>query len=410
MAVVDAFFSLPRGGAEIGGVLLGAWDGQRLAVTGYAALDCEHAFGPSFTLSPRDEARLADLLAAPRTGGLRPVGWYHSHTRSEIFLSDADLEIHRRFFPEPWQVALVVKPHTFQPTRAGFFFRDGAGMHGASSYKEFVLTPLMVQPAPSGPPPIAGRIEPVAPAAPEPALEPVPGPAPFGHSSPQKTAQPDPPAAPLPKFLEQPPTRSRRWLKLAAALLVLAALGAAGYAMRVLWLPPALAMWQRHTTAAVSPAPPSVGLNTLDTGGQLQIHWNRDSPAVQQAASGVLRIEGGPSAEEMPLDKPHLLSGAFTFQRQSERVDVSLQLNQADGRVSREVTTFVGKLPERKPVEDAAAQEQRESLSKQVAKMRSDLNAEIAGNAKLRKTVDQLSKQLRDQQRSRLLNQAPEKK
>jgi hypothetical protein len=42
--------------------------------------------------------------------------------------------------------------------------------------------------------------------------------------------------------------------------------------------------------------------------------------------------------------------------------------------------------------------------------MRSDLNAEIASNAKLRKTVDQLSKQLRDQQRSRLLNQAPEKK
>src|SRR5580700_909524 len=135
LAVVDAFFSLPRGGAEIGGVLFGSWDGKRLAITGYAALDCEHAFGPAFTLSPDDEARLANLLASPVRDGLQPVGWYHSHTRSEIFLSDADQEIHRRFFPEPWQVALVLRPHTYHPTRAGFFFRgaDG-GIRAETSY------------------------------------------------------------------------------------------------------------------------------------------------------------------------------------------------------------------------------------------------------------------------------------
>ena len=71
-----------------------------------------------------------ELLASPKRsrGGLRPVGWYHSHTRSEIFFSDADLEIHKHFFPEPWQVALVMKPHTFQPTRAGFFFREADGV------------------------------------------------------------------------------------------------------------------------------------------------------------------------------------------------------------------------------------------------------------------------------------------
>ena len=65
------------------------------------------------------------------------MGWYHSHTRSEIFLSDADLEIHRRFFPEPWQVALVMKPHTFQPTRIGFFFREADGsVQAERSYRE----------------------------------------------------------------------------------------------------------------------------------------------------------------------------------------------------------------------------------------------------------------------------------
>src|SRR5688500_10496070 len=128
LGVIDAFFSLPRGGAEIGGILLGSYEKDRLTILGSVALDCEHAFGPSFVLSPQDLAKLEQQLAGlPRSGDARPVGWYHSHTRSEIFLSDADLEVYRRFFPEPWQVALVLRPHTLDPARAGFFFREADG-------------------------------------------------------------------------------------------------------------------------------------------------------------------------------------------------------------------------------------------------------------------------------------------
>src|SRR5947209_186095 len=100
LAVMDAFFSLPRGGAEIGGVLPGKHSADRVMVLDYLPLECEHAFGPSFNLSPPDEGRLTELLAQARAGQLEAVGWYHSHTRSEIFLSDADQAIHRRFFPE----------------------------------------------------------------------------------------------------------------------------------------------------------------------------------------------------------------------------------------------------------------------------------------------------------------------
>src|ERR1043165_9557971 len=105
LTVTDAFFSLPRGGAEIGGILLGRHENGRLTVVDSMALDCEHAFGASFVLSPRDHARLGELIASAKANpGSHPVGWYHSHTRSEIFLSDADQEIHNRLFPEPWQV------------------------------------------------------------------------------------------------------------------------------------------------------------------------------------------------------------------------------------------------------------------------------------------------------------------
>jgi proteasome lid subunit RPN8/RPN11 len=406
LAVVDAFFSLPRGGAEIGGVLFGKWNNERLTITDYAALDCEHAFGPSFTLSPRDETRLSELLAASNGNALRPVGWYHSHTRSEIFLSDADREIHRRFFPEPWQVALVLKPHTFLPTRAGFFFRErDGGIRAEASYQEFALTPLQVKPAPSGAP-MAVEPEPMPPA---------PVPIEVPQSAPPEplatAAAEEPVQAPIPKFLDQPEPPSRRWLKVAVALLAGFGLGADLYAKRDIWLPPLLAMVHQQKAPPAAPPPPALGLNTLDSDGQLQIRWNSNSAAVQQASHGVLSINvEGQALQEIPLDKAHLQSGAFTFGRQTERVDVSLATTQADGNTRREVTTFMGKLPDKRPVVDPAVQQQRDNLAKQVAKMQADLDEEIARNSKLRKTVDQLSKQLREQQRSRLLNQAPDKK
>lgn len=153
LAVVDAFFSLPRGGAEIGGILLGRIEDNKVQILDYAPIECEHAFGPAFTLSPADQAKLAELLRQSFPGALRPVGWYHSHTRSEISLCEADLDIHNRYFPERWQVALVLRPSTLQPTQAGFFFREPDGsIHSQRSYQEFVVEPLPIQqiPAASG--------------------------------------------------------------------------------------------------------------------------------------------------------------------------------------------------------------------------------------------------------------------
>ena len=51
------------------------------------------------------------------------VGWYHTHPGLDIFLSEWDLAIHRNFFRQPWQVALVIDPHKF----AGGFFVWGEG-------------------------------------------------------------------------------------------------------------------------------------------------------------------------------------------------------------------------------------------------------------------------------------------
>ncbi len=50
------------------------------------------------------------------------VGWYHTHPGWTIFLSDWDLFIHRNFFKQPWQIALVLDPSL---DRAGFFVWKG---------------------------------------------------------------------------------------------------------------------------------------------------------------------------------------------------------------------------------------------------------------------------------------------
>jgi hypothetical protein len=145
-AAIEGFNKLPHGGIEIGGVLFGARDGERVSVLDSQALACEYALGPSFSLSEKDQAELLHLLEQarrdPKLDGLIPVGWYHAHTRSEICLTDRDLSLHNRFFPEPWQIALVVRPANFAPTRAGFFFREANGrIRADQSYLEFTISP-----------------------------------------------------------------------------------------------------------------------------------------------------------------------------------------------------------------------------------------------------------------------------
>jgi proteasome lid subunit RPN8/RPN11 len=144
--VVDGFHKLPRGGLEVGGVLFGQRSGNVVRILTSRPLACEHAAGPSFVLSEKDEAALRQLAESaatdPLLAGMTAVGWFHSHTRSGISLSQEDVGIWNRHFPEPWQVALVLHPEKLKPTRAGLFFREaGVVARGESSHLEFEVEP-----------------------------------------------------------------------------------------------------------------------------------------------------------------------------------------------------------------------------------------------------------------------------
>ncbi len=218
-AVVRAFYSMPRGGIEIGGVLFGTRDGQRLRIEEYRMLPCEHKLGPGFQLSARDREALAKTIAE---GPLEPLGWFVSHTRSEIALSPADLEIQEQYFPKAWQIALVLKPANMRPMRAGYFCRAADGhMPGEKSCGDFTVEVVALEALP--------QAEPAT-------VPPPPAPTPTVAAS-QQVATPVLVEHRIPRFAEASAVSGgNAWVWIAALVAVLV-LGVAAWVTRASWMP-----------------------------------------------------------------------------------------------------------------------------------------------------------------------------
>jgi len=301
-AAVEGYRSLPRTGMEIGGVLFGYREGDLVSVVAQRPLECEHAMGPAFVLSKRDEAALNALVVEarhdPALGAARPVGWYHSHTRGDVMLSDEDLEIFDRHFPERWQVALVVRPQKFGPCQAGFFFREPDGsVRAEASYREFTLEPY----EPAAGKPVRRREQ--APAEPLPA----------------------PPPAALPAG-----GGAWKWAFLVLLMLLAGAAAAVGGNRYVHFGPP---------------PPAAIALRVIDVNGQLVIGWDRFSSAVRNAASGALVITDAGGKVTIPLDGEHLAAGGSTYARQSGAVEVRMMTYARGRELAREAVSFTGPPP-----------------------------------------------------------------
>ena len=91
LAAVEGDHRVPHGGVETGGILYGAYLKNLMRIKAWRSIECEYSKGPSFLLSEKEEAALAETLKAwrddPELARLEPVGWYRAHTRSEILLS-----------------------------------------------------------------------------------------------------------------------------------------------------------------------------------------------------------------------------------------------------------------------------------------------------------------------------------
>ncbi len=163
----DELLQLSHGGDDVGGILFGTRREDLVRILTWRPMACEHTQGEGLRLSYNDRMNLAVQLEMARQNpdlkDLRPVGWFVSHSQGGASLSDSDLEIYNGFFPEAWQVALLICPQGSGRAQAGFFVREANDkVQSEASYQSFELAPLhpvaaAVKVAPVPPPPPAAK-------------------------------------------------------------------------------------------------------------------------------------------------------------------------------------------------------------------------------------------------------------
>jgi proteasome lid subunit RPN8/RPN11 len=123
---------------EVGGIMVGEWcvdeQGEQFIVVEHAIPARHTRHGSVYLTFTQDSlVEIHDEIDL-HYKGKKIVGWYHTHPRMGIFLSHYDTWLHKNFFPEPWQVALVVEPHS---SNGGFFIKQRNGSLDSTRYFGF---------------------------------------------------------------------------------------------------------------------------------------------------------------------------------------------------------------------------------------------------------------------------------
>lgn len=131
-AAVEGLMALPRRGMEVGGLLLGSVNERApylFSIEDICPVPCEHRFGPGFSLSEADHARLREQLASVRAFGEHcVVGFFRSRTgpggRAEF--DQADRELLDNYFDDPAHIFLAIHPRSYHRCDARIYFRSGS--------------------------------------------------------------------------------------------------------------------------------------------------------------------------------------------------------------------------------------------------------------------------------------------
>ncbi len=173
---------------EVGGWLAGRWCQDAQAGTEFiiveALLPAQQVRSGSTFLTFTHDSQVAMLSALEEQYEDKCiVGWYHTHPRMGIFLSGYDTWLHDHFFPQPWQIALVVEPHAkhggvfvrqageLSPRKyRGFYELHGASAESVVEWGNLKAHPAIAQPAaedtqPTAPVPPPAKPEPHTPQA-----------------------------------------------------------------------------------------------------------------------------------------------------------------------------------------------------------------------------------------------------
>jgi hypothetical protein len=303
---VNGFHAFGHGGLEAGGVLYGTRQDGATRVLASAALKCEHARGPGFVLSAKDQEAFAALLRPPE--GMEAVGWYCSHTRRGLDLDANDGEIFDRFFPAPGAIALIVQPQKLGPARATYYSRVRPHIRPEKAGE------MLLEPQRTRRPEPATRIPPPAVSEPPEPIEAAPS-SEQPHDNEQRHERAD-------RIRPRPKRRSRAWLWVSAVVLLLSAAAA-------FWWMDSATVRLGLQARAVAP-------------GQVRIEWDRSATQSLNPVSGLLRINDGSSHLSLPLSADQLRTGSVTYVHQSGSITVQLHVERKGANPLDESVQYVG--------------------------------------------------------------------
>ncbi len=346
--VMRGFTSLPRRGAEVGGLLLGRiTPGARLEITvqDVEFVPCEYLSGPSFHLSGKDTEGLEEALS--RRGvdeALTVVGCFRSHTRKDLFLDDQDVGLFAKYFSSPGNVFLLIKPYATRASTAGFFFWEDGEVQRDVCYQEF---PFGRRELGGGDPRTAMRQrgETAYPRQAVPLVERV-QPSSQPSAQPDRPPEPESPSAPALSrsgglsILAAPPppvepgistATNKRWLWVPALLLVAAAGGFLGL------------QYSKKSQIGENGGPLPLKLAVYENQSQLDIVWDRLSPTVTNARSAVLTIQDGNFRRDLELTPNQLRDGRVRYSRITGDVSVRLEITSPAGQSQSESIRLIAK-------------------------------------------------------------------
>jgi len=344
-----AFKRVPRRGLETGGILLGRTeflgDTTTFWIEGFAPIESEHRFGPSYLLSDSD---FVHLKAELTRNGTASLGIYRSQTRSEqLAIQDADVALFEKCFGVSNSLFLMLAP---LPRTGAFYFREDGNF---KCVYQFTVVSSLSSVAAQGrtsslhanlhaPP--SGGTQGVPANIARPSVNQTDAPVVASQRSDRKP----PPEAPSAANGSIPSQNAHARWSLAAYGLWMTAIRLwaiklwgdssgrssgvksrnwvlAAFTMAVLTVS-LLSYTFRRSLAPYHRAPNYLYLTVERAGPALRLLWDGNSSAVHGATRAVLHIQDGDQQSDRELAPSELLAGQFTYQPQHSAVTFRLNV------------------------------------------------------------------------------------
>ena len=347
---IDGLLALPRVGVAIGGFLTGSMDQGKVRVSDVIEIPCSHANGPAFALTGPEIARASALAFGE--GHRQVVGWYCSKPRGELALNPQLAALFREICPQPWQMGLLIRPSTVEPTRAAVCSPDGSRGYivgSAMELKEYVppvhhaaaevLSPEVLPPVAESVPMV--KTEPMVTPMQEVVAEPRPIPPPVPVRAREETREESairraPARARVAREIpiRETTERTSRLVFLLAALAV--ALLAFLYINRFTFLPR-----------------PPLEVTITEEAGQVTVRWNPE--ALQGVEEASMLINDGGQLQTLSLNRQLLSSGWVRAPRKSGRVIARLTAGDITGLTVWSAPAPAAEIPAKPAPEGATA-------------------------------------------------------